>query len=724
MGRPAVTVVVAPVADPATTSRCIDRLRSTLGTRDAVVALVAAGAPAPAGLSPAVRVVELARDESLEAAVVRVATTSTTPLLAELHADVAVTAQWLDRLARALDDPSVAQAGPRSNLAPPGQFVPDATYADARGLREFVRSWRANSSGVMVVDGEVSAFARVRRTAQVAAGSPPRPLRSAVVHGVYVHHEAVAGCPDTAVVAADEAAAPLVSASLIVKDEEAVIASCIEAAQRFADEVVVYDTGSSDRTREIATGLGATVVEGFWDDDFGAARNRSLAHCTGRWILVVDADEIAEGDPRQFRDMLRADTTEGYLVTIHNLTMGAGVGAVVDSVSLRLFRRAVGQWQGRLHEQAVHRRLGRALVHGTTPHLAIRHSGYLPEVYEAKGKSDRNLELARRAAGDATSGVRGDLGDAVAAVNLARSVHAAGDREKALELFDEAWKLPLNPRLRRQTSAGAFEAAAALGRFDRAAAWLDRLEEAGEIAPVVTAYRARLLATRGEAQASVDLFQTLPATAADADGVTFDRTSVAAVHASMLSRLGRDGDACEVAFDALRSGVSEVPLSMLLRLVRDAGLGPDDLVPQVHPRLRRAFLAQCLQIEPSDGDLVLTCFWRLSPDTDVLATASSLAPRLDVLPALEWAVRLRGRGLAAACPLVAIAADTGRTARDRVLAAAVVVESFADASGFPLLEDALAAVTVAESAAVLAELAVLAPDLARAVEPAPSSVGA
>lgn len=84
---------------------------------------------------------------------------------------------------------------------------------------------------------------------------------------------------------------PLLSAALIVRDEERMLADCLASLRNLADEVVVVDTGSSDRTRELAASSGARVFEFAWQDDFAAARNDAIAHCRGDWILYIDADE-------------------------------------------------------------------------------------------------------------------------------------------------------------------------------------------------------------------------------------------------------------------------------------------------------------------------------------------------------------------------------------------------------------------------------------------------
>jgi glycosyltransferase involved in cell wall biosynthesis len=78
---------------------------------------------------------------------------------------------------------------------------------------------------------------------------------------------------------------------MIVRDEEHNLGACLKSAADLVDEIVVVDTGSTDRTREIARRFGARVFDVAWVDDFSAARNESLRHATGDWIFTVDADD-------------------------------------------------------------------------------------------------------------------------------------------------------------------------------------------------------------------------------------------------------------------------------------------------------------------------------------------------------------------------------------------------------------------------------------------------
>src|SRR4051794_39069341 len=85
---------------------------------------------------------------------------------------------------------------------------------------------------------------------------------------------------------------PLVSLCMIVRDAEDSLPAALSSAWSYMDEVVVVDTGSADRTRTIAEGLGARVSDFPWCDDFSAARNHSLAQATGDWIFWMDADDV------------------------------------------------------------------------------------------------------------------------------------------------------------------------------------------------------------------------------------------------------------------------------------------------------------------------------------------------------------------------------------------------------------------------------------------------
>ena len=84
---------------------------------------------------------------------------------------------------------------------------------------------------------------------------------------------------------------PRIALCMIARDEEAMLGACLASVAGVGDDIVVVDTGSRDRTVEIAKAAGARIVPHVWQDDFAAARNVSIRATDCDWVLVLDADE-------------------------------------------------------------------------------------------------------------------------------------------------------------------------------------------------------------------------------------------------------------------------------------------------------------------------------------------------------------------------------------------------------------------------------------------------
>lgn len=109
------------------------------------------------------------------------------------------------------------------------------------------------------------------------------------------------------------------SVAMIARDAEASIAAALDSVRQIADEIVVADTGSLDRTRQIAAGRATKVIDVAWSDDFAAARNACLAECSGQWILWLDASErLAPDSAEQIRRFVddEADPSKVYLLLV------------------------------------------------------------------------------------------------------------------------------------------------------------------------------------------------------------------------------------------------------------------------------------------------------------------------------------------------------------------------------------------------------------------------
>jgi len=190
-----------------------------------------------------------------------------------------------------------------------------------------------------------------------------------------------------------------ISLCMVVKDEEAFLARCLESAQPFVKEIIMVDTGSKDRTIEIAKQYGATIVKMSWNDDFAAARNLALEHAQSSWILVLDADEkLGRIDPLQLAQWLENDEVSGYYLKVKNyFGKEAGMNYEIDPVC-RLFRNLPGiRYRGRIHEDisvSLHERYPEKDLR----HLSvyIEHYGYLDQVIARKNKGNRNLSLLEK----------------------------------------------------------------------------------------------------------------------------------------------------------------------------------------------------------------------------------------------------------------------------------------------------------------------------------------
>jgi glycosyltransferase involved in cell wall biosynthesis len=119
------------------------------------------------------------------------------------------------------------------------------------------------------------------------------------------------------------------SVCMIVKNEEKHIAKCLASIKPVADEIIVVDTGSTDRTKDISVVFGAQVYDFPWTNDFSEARNASLEKARGDWILVHDADEVLSPlDHDKFIQILRNKRSRrpiAYEITTRNYIMEPAV---------------------------------------------------------------------------------------------------------------------------------------------------------------------------------------------------------------------------------------------------------------------------------------------------------------------------------------------------------------------------------------------------------------
>src|SRR4051794_11527891 len=260
------------------------------------------------------------------------------------------------------------------------------------------------------------------------------------------------------------------SLCMIVRDEEAMLPRCLAAAADHVDEIVIVDTGSTDKTIEIARSFGAKVIETEWTGDFSAARNISFDAATGDWMMFLDADEVMmEGEGARLRELTGRTWREAFFLVECNHTGDIDDGTSVHHNALRVFRnRPQYRFEGRIHEQIAHHLPGFLPERIETTDVRMEHFGYLGVVRDEKDKSRRNLELLERQLEE--SGESPFLH-----FNLGSEYGALGENERALEHFSKAWDAvgaEANPR----TFGFAPSLAARLGAALRVNGKLEELE--------------------------------------------------------------------------------------------------------------------------------------------------------------------------------------------------------------------------------------------------------
>jgi glycosyltransferase involved in cell wall biosynthesis len=155
---------------------------------------------------------------------------------------------------------------------------------------------------------------------------------------------------------------------MITKNEEEFLPKCLESVKDLVHEIIIVDTGSTDRTIAIATSFGANIYQHPWEDDYSKHRNQSISYATGAWILIMDADEvIAKRDLGRVRMVLNTVPADGFFFTLRNyesnsnlanLTLntgdyeeGEGFPGFISCDLIRLFRNdPLIYFTGQVHE--------------------------------------------------------------------------------------------------------------------------------------------------------------------------------------------------------------------------------------------------------------------------------------------------------------------------------------------------------------------------------------
>lgn len=239
---------------------------------------------------------------------------------------------------------------------------------------------------------------------------------------------------------------------MIVKDEAADLARCVESARKVIDDIVIVDTGSSDATVEIAKGLNARVYNYEWSDDFSAARNAALKYVQTGWVLFMDADEmISQKDHSQILKLTGDERIDGYYLVQRHYLEGAGYDnwkaaraeypemeasypGYAENYIMRLFRsRPDIVFEGRIHESVVCVDSSKRWVTAKTD-VVIHHYGKVGDPEQLDRKKKVYLNLGRLKANE-----RPD--DAKTWFELGLQLHELGKFEECIDPFKKSFEL-------------------------------------------------------------------------------------------------------------------------------------------------------------------------------------------------------------------------------------------------------------------------------------------
>jgi len=199
-----------------------------------------------------------------------------------------------------------------------------------------------------------------------------------------------------------------VSLCMITKNEEKYLEQCLNSIKDIVDEIIVVDSGSTDKTKEIAKKFKAKIFDFKWSDDFSEARNESLKHATKDWILVLDADEtIDKDDLNKIKEIVKDKETDAFQFLQKNYANDNSVAGFVrekdnksyagwyGSFIVRLFKNNKDyRFEGTVHESiepSVESKNGKIAL----ANVSLHHYGNSnPEI--VKKKRQFYLELCKK----------------------------------------------------------------------------------------------------------------------------------------------------------------------------------------------------------------------------------------------------------------------------------------------------------------------------------------
>lgn len=229
-----------------------------------------------------------------------------------------------------------------------------------------------------------------------------------------------------------------ITVCIIAKDEEKHIEECLKHLRKYDWEIIVADTGSTDRTREIARCYADRVVDFEWVDDFAAARNYCASFAGNNWILAIDCDEYITGvDVSKLRILMQKFPRHTGMLRITNLIPGIGgeKSYVTDDVP-RLYNKNYYHFILPVHEQVrfIDPARSEDVMDAFLLPIEVIHHGYALTGEDMERKQKRNLDLLYKA-------LESDPDNGYHYFQIGQSQYVLGNIDAAISAYEKSMSL-------------------------------------------------------------------------------------------------------------------------------------------------------------------------------------------------------------------------------------------------------------------------------------------
>lgn len=237
-----------------------------------------------------------------------------------------------------------------------------------------------------------------------------------------------------------------VSICIIAKNEEKYIVECLKRLVKYGMEIIVADTGSTDRTKEIASRYATKVIDFQWVNDFSAARNFCAENASYNWILALDCDEYVQNiDIQKLRICMQKFSKDAGTVKLRNAAYRYdGTIGYADENIIRFYNKNYYEFAYPVHENIIakgrNQNANNELQCFEVP-MKVIHMGYLIDGDEMKQKQERNLKLLYQSAQNENAR------NAYTFFQIAQSEHIIGNLDKAIDNYRHCLEIEDNSEL-------------------------------------------------------------------------------------------------------------------------------------------------------------------------------------------------------------------------------------------------------------------------------------